>query len=93
MLEFPIRTTTPMTLTLIDENGEFIEIGSHVVTNYGEESYVGWDGVVFFEYLEEKNELFVTMPEGRSCQIEIILEKGPEEITDGIEQLGKYICQ
>lgn len=92
MLEFPIRTTTPMTLTLVDENGDFIEIGSHVVTNYGEESYVGWDGVVFFEYLEEENKLNVTLPDGDLCEVTLTLDREVSEDELGVLDLGSYVC-
>lgn len=94
MLEFPIKTTTPMTLTLLDKQGAFIEIGSYVITSYGEESYVGWDGTVFFEYLEEENELQVLLPQGGECRVNINLEDHDGEVLEqGITHLGNFVCQ
>lgn len=92
-LEFPVDTTTPMTLTLVDRFGEVIEIGSHVVTNYGEDSFVGWDGIVFFEYLEEENTLTVALPEGGRCEALVSLSGSTESNEeDGIVHLGNYEC-
>lgn len=92
-LKFPVEITTPMTLTLIDQSGEVIEIGSHVVTNYGEDSFVGWDGMVFFEYLEEDNLLTVTLPEGGQCETSVsLLESKDSNSEDGITHLGNYVC-
>lgn len=93
-LEFPVHITVPITLTLTDSYGDAIEIGSHVATNYGEDTFVGWDGIVFFEYLEDINTLTVALPEGDSCEATVSLE-GIEEInvSDNITHLGSYICR
>lgn len=92
-LEFPIRMTRPMTLALWDSTGNVIEIGSHVVTSHQEDSFVGWDGIVFFEHLAPDNELIVALPSGRSCRVSVTLADDLMIDDEGITHLGNYTCR
>lgn len=91
-LEFPIDAVNPTILTLVDNQGNYIGIGSHVESDSGEDSYVGWDGEVYFEHLQERNTLNVRMANGGSCNVEVNLDSSQIESQDEIKTLGEFRC-
>jgi len=68
VLKFAIKRITPIYLTLIDEQNKVLPVGSKVVLNGNNTTYVGWDGFVYFDNIEENNQLVIYTPEQNSYQ-------------------------
>ncbi|MFU1924253.1 FimD/PapC C-terminal domain-containing protein, partial [Klebsiella pneumoniae] len=69
LLDFPIRAVVAASISLVDERGEPLPLGSQAEeTGSGQRASVGWDGQVYFEGLQSDNQLRVVRPDGRACQ-------------------------
>ncbi|MDM0045084.1 fimbria/pilus outer membrane usher protein [Variovorax dokdonensis] len=65
LVEFGIQPIRAATLILVDEQGQFLPVGSQVRANGQASSLVGFDGQTYLDSLEEKNTLLVQTPKGR----------------------------
>ena len=95
VLKFPVERINPVTLTLVDEASDYIPVGSYIETDHGEESYVGWDGAVYFEHLQAINQLTVYLPDGERCSLEVELQaddESDESAEANIIDLGEFRC-
>lgn len=85
---FKIEPIRAATIVLQDEQGVPLPLGSVVVLNGKHSTMVAYDGLVYFDKLEDTNRLEVNNGEG-SCIIEFDFKL--EEAT--IPQLGPFICR
>lgn len=92
LLQFPIEKLNPTILTLVDGKGNPIAIGSHVITDTGEDSFVGWDGEIYLEHLQTSNKLTVALAGGGSCSISVDLTEDQLAAENQIKNLGAYSC-
>jgi outer membrane usher protein len=89
LINFPIQKIRPVTLKLVNENGEFIKAGSTIKLNGVEiDSVVGFEGQVYLTHLEENNLLEIENELGL-CKTEILYKK----LFENISYLGKLTCQ
>lgn len=92
-LNFPVKTLNMGSLTLVDEQGAFIPLGSHVMANEEESTYVGWNGEVYLEHLVTENHLVVQLPDESICTVNLTLDDAASTENDAIRQLGEQVCQ
>ena len=90
MVNFTVKTVRSALIVLKDVKGEVIPEGSSVTLNglRGQNSMVGFDGMVYFDTLEAHNTLNVTTSAGR-CTAQFDY---PEKARD-IPQIGPLTCQ
>jgi len=64
VLKFAAKTITPTYLMLVDEHQQALPLGSEVILN-GDlaTTYVGFDGFVYFDHIEQNNQLIVNSPQ------------------------------
>ncbi len=70
LLRFEITSTVAARITLVDEAGKPLAVGlpvRHVQS--GQNTVVGWDGLVYLEGLAAQNELIVSGPGAARCRV------------------------
>lgn len=90
LIEFPIKKINAATLILMDEFKSPIPIGSLVLMG-DEEYYVGWDGVVYLEHLQERSELIIYLPDDKICHASIEFKQLSSD-NEAIPDIGEQIC-
>ncbi|MBU1330753.1 MAG: fimbria/pilus outer membrane usher protein [Gammaproteobacteria bacterium] len=89
-LPFDLREVSAASIVLADEQGQFLPRGSKVERVGGREpAYVGWDGLVYFEELDEQNDLRVSLAGGGQCEVRVSL---PAQTRD-VLVLGPLTCR
>ncbi|MCR3770278.1 PAS-domain containing protein, partial [Pseudomonas aeruginosa] len=89
LLDFPIRAVVAASISLVDERGEPLPLGSRAEeTGSGQRASVGWDGQVYFEGLQSDNQLRVVRPDGRACQARFRLDTRKPTVS----QVGPLTC-
>ncbi|MCO3993168.1 hypothetical protein FA103_09940 [Pseudomonas aeruginosa] len=89
LLDFPIRAVVAASISLVDERGEPLPLGSQAEeTGSGQRASVGWDGQVYFEGLQSDNQLRVVRPDGRACQARFRLDTRKPTVS----QVGPLTC-
>ncbi|WP_273829729.1 fimbria/pilus outer membrane usher protein [Pseudomonas sp. SBT1-2] len=89
LLDFPIRTVVAASISLVDERGEPLPLGSQAEeTGSGLRASVGWDGQVYFEGLQANNQLHVIRPDSRACRANFRLDTRKPTVT----QVGPLTC-
>ncbi|MGG2398011.1 fimbria/pilus outer membrane usher protein [Pseudomonas sp. SH1-B] len=82
VLDFPMVMTLSASIQLVDGAGQPLPRGSQVVHHpSGQNTYIGWDGQLYFEGLAEKNRLDVRTPDGNSCSSEFALDDKAVEMA------------
>ncbi len=88
LLRFPVERLIAATLTILDEHGEPMPLGSRVITDSGASALIGWEGLTYLEGLQSDNQLQVTLPDGSACMLNLSLDTH----IDDIQQLGSQSC-
>lgn len=79
LLTFDMQRVIAASIVLIDSRGEVLPRGSKAyLVGSDNTTYVGWDGLVYFEGLAEHNRVRIELPEGNTCEATFEL-KDPEE--------------
>jgi outer membrane usher protein len=87
---FPITTTYGALLTLVDEAGHPIPLGSTAtLESTGTVEPVGYDGQTFVEHLGAANRVAVQTPNGNRCVVSFGFKPVPGEIP----QIGPLTCR
>lgn len=90
VVKFPLRRVAAALVTLIDERGRAIPVGSTVVHDQsGQVAVVGWDGLVYLEEVQASNHLSVSLPHGRQCTAVFSFEAVPGELP----RVGPVPCR
>lgn len=90
MVDFRLEKVRAAVLTLVDEAGRLLPLGSRVRIegHRGEPATIGFDGAVYLDTLEQRDVLDVDTPNGR-C---VVRFDYPGHAT-GIPQIGPLVCQ
>ncbi|MEX6158712.1 fimbria/pilus outer membrane usher protein [Providencia manganoxydans] len=89
LVKFDVIKTHPALVTITDPNGEILPQGSQIQLN-GQTNNpitVGFDGMAYFEMLNDTNQLLITYPKGQ-CYLKLIYPK----TKDLIPQIGPLRC-
>ncbi|WP_430443627.1 MAG: fimbria/pilus outer membrane usher protein [Pseudomonas piscis] len=90
LLEFPIRTVVAASISLVDEQGLPLPLGSQAEeTTSRQRATVGWDGQVYFEGLGAANHLRVRLVDGGLCQAAFQLDIDKPTVS----QVGPLPCR
>ena len=90
LMEFSLSRMVAASITLVDGRQQQLALGSHVLDEQsGEQTVVGWDGLVYLENLVEKNSLLVTLPDGSRCRVQFDMDTNSQQVA----QLGPLVCQ
>ena len=88
LVEFGVHPVRSAALILVDEQGNYLPVGSIVRANgKGATAMVGYDGATYMDTLEDKNTLAVQTPDGR-CTTRFDYRK----TGNGIPQIGPLKC-
>ena len=90
LVDFPIQHISAADVKLVDAQGKPLANGSEVaVIGSKQQSYVGWDGMVYVDPVQLQNRLSVIPADGSApCQAQFNLTK-----TQGIQSIGPIVCQ
>ncbi len=89
IVDFNVKETNSAVFTLMSQNSEHLPLGSLVILD-DQDFYVGWGGQVYIENLQESNLLNVYLPNGESCEVELLYDRTDNE--EALSDLGEYIC-
>lgn len=97
LMRFPIERMVAAMVTLVDQTGEPIPVGSYVSVPDGQGAYVGWDGQVYLEGLGDTNDLTVRLagteatdsPGPNTCRASFRMDAQINQIA----QVGPLVCQ
>jgi outer membrane usher protein len=89
IVRFPVRSMRSATLVLRDQQGRPLPAGTPVTTDGGLASYVGWDGIVYFEGLSTSNRITANLANGGSCDAEFSLPA----VDTYSARIGPLTCQ
>jgi outer membrane usher protein len=90
VVKFPIRRTDGALLTLVDETGRPVPVGSSATLEAtGSEVTIGYDGQAFVEGLQRRNRLVVQLPEGGRCVVSFAYAP----VAGAIPKLGPLTCR
>ncbi|WP_367300373.1 FimD/PapC C-terminal domain-containing protein [Hafnia alvei] len=89
-MNFGITPVRAALVILVDDRGRFLPQGSKATLNGGMQSssFVGFEGMAYFDTLETHNRLQVSTETG-TCSVHFYL---PEK-TEDIPQIGPLVCQ
>lgn len=85
---FPISRMRAARAILVDGEGKPLAPGSRATINDGITTYVGWDGLLFLEDIQERNKIDLLSPEGERCTV----YASAQEPVNGIMNLGTLKC-
>lgn len=90
LVDFPIQQISAADVKLVDAQGKPLANGSEVaIVGSNQQSYVGWDGMVYVDPVQLQNRLSVIPADGSApCQAQFSLTK-----TQGIQSIGPIVCQ
>lgn len=71
IVDLQVRQVSTLTMTLKDELGQLIPVGSRVTTEGGAATYVGWNGLLYLENAGMNPKLTVDIADGPRCRVEI----------------------
>lgn len=87
---FPIRRVRAALVTLVDETGAPIPLGSTaVLASRGAEAEVGYEGQVYLEDLGPQNRVAVQPPKGSRCVVAFAYRA----VKDDIPKIGPLVCR
>ncbi len=87
---FMIQKTLAARITLVDPLGQPLPMGSSVQhVQSGQNTVVGWDGLVYLEGLTTQNELLVRSPGNRQCRVVFTLDTESNEVM----RIGPLTCK
>jgi outer membrane usher protein len=90
LANFSIQKTLAARITLVDPLGQPLPMGSSVQhVQSGQNTVVGWDGLVYLEGLAAQNELLVRSPGNRQCRVRFTLDAESHEVL----RIGPLTCQ
>ena len=89
LMRFPMKRMVAASVTLVDDKGTFIPVGSYVTASSGQGAYVGWDGMVYLEGLANRNDLVVRIAGGSTCRASFSFEAKQDQIA----QIGPVACR
>ncbi|MGJ7518549.1 fimbria/pilus outer membrane usher protein [Pseudomonas baetica] len=90
LLEFPLSRVIAASIVLVDAQQQELPLGSGVVhAQSGTQTVVGWDGLVYLENLQQKNDLQVTLVDGKTCHVQFTIDVNQDQIP----LLGPLVCR
>ncbi|MFZ4288945.1 fimbria/pilus outer membrane usher protein [Variovorax sp. HJSM1_2] len=90
LASFLIQKTLAARITLVDPLGQPMPMGSSVQhVQSGQNTVVGWDGLVYLEGLSTQNELLVRSPGNRQCRVVFTLDVDSHEVL----RIGPLTCK
>lgn len=90
LLKFPLQAITAASIVLVDSRNQPLPRGTRVVERGSQQSaFVGWDGLVYFERLQARNQLDAELPGGRHCAAAFDLDTR----SDQIALVGPLVCR
>ena len=79
LLHFPVKTRHATSVILTNQQGKALPLAS-VVSRAGKpDTYIGWEGLVYLEQLEQNNLLTIRTPAGNHCQVMLKLLANPNQ--------------
>lgn len=82
LLEFEMQRVVAASIVLIDSRGEVLPRGSKAeLLGSDASTYVGWDGLVYFEGLAEHNRVRIQLEGGGQCEVAFELKNPGEEMA------------
>lgn len=76
VVRFPVRVSYAALVRLVDDEGEFIPVGSTATfSTTGVTVPVGYDGEIFLQDLGPRNQVSITMPGGKKCFAEFAFQQ------------------
>lgn len=90
LITFPVKALSSANLTLVGPDGKPLPNGSPVsLAGSAQKSYVGWDGLVWLEEVQQENHLTITRADdGSRCRVTVRLPR-----PQGIHNLGPLVCR
>ena len=88
LVSFPIERMRAARAIIVDGDGKPLEAGSRATINDQITTYIGWDGLLFLEDIDDRNKIDLLTPEGDQCTI----YASAQEPVDGIMDLGTLKC-
>ncbi|MFC5569025.1 fimbria/pilus outer membrane usher protein [Lysobacter yangpyeongensis] len=88
VVRFPLRAVTSAVITVHDEQGNPMPVGTVATTADGQRRTIGWDGVLYLESVGADNEISIDAPTGR-CVIRFEADTG----TPQVAQIGPLVCR
>jgi outer membrane usher protein len=90
LASFMIQKTLAARITLVDPLGQPLPMGSSVQhVQSGQNTVVGWDGLVYLEGLSAQNELLVRSPGNRQCRVVFSIDTNTQEVL----RIGPLTCK
>jgi outer membrane usher protein len=90
VLEFSLQPITATTITVVDIHHVVLPVGSTATeTNSRQAATVGYDGLVYFEGLGEKNQLMIVLPDNSVCSARFQLKPDVQKIS----RIGPLTCE
>ena len=89
VVKFPVKVSHSALLTLVDESGQPLELGSvATLLATGAEAPIGYDGSAYITNLGQHNELSVERKDGRHCTVTFDYK----HVTGEIASIGPLRC-
>lgn len=89
LVRFPIQKLSAAHIVLRDGQGRLLDPGTSVVVNGTTSTFVGYDGLVYLENLNEANQLTAKLPDGSECRASFPFMASGMTIT----RIGPLTCQ
>ncbi len=88
LVSFPIERMRAARAIVVDRDGKPLEPGSRATINDRITTYVGWDGLLFLEDIQDRNKIDLLTPQGEPCTV----YASAQDAVDGIMNLGTLKC-
>ncbi|HGJ5875484.1 MAG TPA: FimD/PapC C-terminal domain-containing protein [Arsenophonus sp.] len=89
LLHFPVKTRHATSVILTYQQGKALPLASVILRAGKPDTYVGWEGLVYLEQLEQNNLLTVHTPAGNYCQVMLQLPTNPSQ---QLKTYGSLTC-
>lgn len=89
VIRFPVERMTAARAMLRDTAGKALPAGAPAMINGTTSTYIGWDGMLFIERAEPRNQVEVELPDGGICRAAFAVATQ----TDDIAELGDLTCR
>ena len=89
LLNFPIEKLRAASVILHDQNGAPLPVSTLVNRPGQATEYVGWDGIVWMDNLDEDNPISAQTPDGRSCETRLTIAGGQPQ---ALSTYGPLTC-
>lgn len=90
ILRFPMRQVLSVSVKLVDPSGNILPVGSLARLSGGQESYVGMDGLAYFEDITGGSQISVSLPNGQHCIATLVLPE--KDVAGYIQKMDPLMC-